>query len=219
MKFLKVVSVAALAVAALMAFASSVSATAITVTTEDGTLDTVNKGVAVITAELSEGEAILKSSFIGEVKCKKSSASPKSTNLGSATETIVATAEGLSFSECNGVVTVLKHGTLEIHTDPNDVSPNFFNGTVTSTGAEVTVELAGLHCIFSTSNTHVGTITGTHTGHVTLTAASAAIPRTGGRSGAFCGSSATWNAKYTVTTIHWEYEPGKTFTATNFTIH
>jgi hypothetical protein len=74
------------------------------------------------------------------------------------------------------------------------------NRTLTSNGAEVTVELAGLHCIVSTSNTDIGTVAGTATGGgaATFTAKGAAIPQTGGRSGAFCGSSASWNATYTL---------------------
>jgi len=211
MKYLKTLAVAAVAAAALMAFAGSASATGITVTTGDGTTHTVT-GTAVFTAGLEAGtEAILKSSFIGEVKCKESTVVGEITKAGSATETVSGPITTLTFTACNGTVTVLKKGALELHTEKSEANGN---GTLTSNGAEVTVELAGLHCIFSTSNTDVGTVTGAHVGNVIFLAKSAAIPRTGGRSGAFCGSSATWNATYTGQDLHWN---GETFT--DFTIH
>lgn len=219
MKYVKTLAVAAVAVAALMSFAASTaSATDITITTNPTTTDTIDKGIVVITAHLLEGtEAILKSSFIGEVKCSASTVNGESTNVGSATETVKGNITTLTFTSCNGTVTVLKKGTLEVHTEGTSANGN---GTLTSNGAEVTVELAGLHCIFSTSNTDIGKVTGTHEGHVIIDAESDAIPRTGGRSGAFCGSSATWRAKYTVTELHWLPEPpnGAITSVTNFTI-
>jgi len=215
MKYLKILAVAAIAAAALMAFAGTASATDITVTTA-GATDTIESGELEITAELEAGQnATLKSSFIGEVVCSASTMAGKTTNLGGATETIKGNIGTLTFTSCNGTVTVLKNGTLEVHTQ--EASANG-NGTLTSSGAEVTVELAGLHCIFSTSNTDVGVVKGAHEGHATFEAKSAAIPRTGGRSGAFCGSSATWNANYTITALHWYMVGGEKTTFTNFTI-
>ncbi len=210
MKFLKILSVAAIAAAALMAFAGSASATSLTITTESGATDTVTTG-ATLSAELVSGtEATLKSSFIGEVKCAASTVAGEVTNAGGATETVKGSISTLTFTSCNGTVTVVQKGTLEVHTEGASANGN---GTLTSNGAEVTVELAGLHCIYSTSNTDIGKVAGTHTGHDILTAASAAIPRTGGRSGAFCGSSATWNAQYTITNLRYN---GTNYT--NFTV-
>lgn len=211
MKYLKILALAAIAVCALMAFASSASATAITVTTENGTTDTVTKG-AKLSAELEAGtEAILKSSFVGEVKCSASTVAGEIENAGGAEATVSGPNTSLTFSSCNASVAVLKPGSLELHTELTGT--NNGNGTLTSSGSEVTVELAGIHCIFSTNNTDIGTVTGTHTGHVIIHA-KATIPRTGGRSGAFCGSSAEWRATYTVIHLTWNNE-----TFTNFTIH
>jgi len=187
MKYVKMLGLAALAAAALMAFAGSASAT--TLTSPSGT-----QYSGTIAATLSSASATLKSSFIGEVVCKKSTVEGKVESQG-AEVTAKGNLSSLTFTECNGTVTVLKAGSLEVHTEGEKANGN---GTLTSSGAEVTVELAGLHCIFTTSNTDVGKVTGGTT--ATLTAASQAIPRTGGRSGAFCGSSATWNATYSVTT-------------------
>jgi hypothetical protein len=209
MKYLKTCVVTALAAAALLALPANGSATTITVTT-DITSDTVTAG-AEITATLTEGtEAILKSAFIGEVKCSGAHLALSITNAGSLTTTVSGDFTTHSVTACNASVTTVKSGTFEIHT--TEVNANG-NGILTSSGTEFTTELAGLHCIYSTSNTQIAHITGTHTGHVHITSSSAAIPRTGGRSGAFCGSSATWTAGYTVTGLHWT---GLTYT--NFTI-
>jgi hypothetical protein len=57
---------------------------------------------------------------------------------------------------------------------------------------EITVEHIGTHCIFGTTTGHdIGWLTGTnHTGATMTLDTKATITRIGGRSGAFCGSSA-----------------------------
>jgi hypothetical protein len=145
----------------------------------------------------AEGTTILHPP-IGDIECKKSSVSGKTTNTGGATETVKGNIESLSFAECNATVTVLAKGSLEVHTRTASADGN---GTPTSTGTEVTVEFVGFHCIFKTSSTDLGTLTGSeNTGgtHATLDIA-ATIPRTGGRSGAFCGSTAQWTGSYLFT--------------------
>ena len=211
MRYLKILTLAAVAAAALMALAGTASATTLTVTTANGTTDTVTKPAELTGTLVAGTKATLKSSFIGEVICEASTVSGEVSNAGSSTETVSGPITALTVTSCNGTVTVLKKGTLEVHTEGASANGN---GTLTSNGAEVTVELAGLHCIFTTSNTDVGKVAGAHgETHVIFTAASAAIPRTGGRSGAFCGSSASWNAQYTITHLIWNKE-----TFTNFTI-
>ena len=200
MKYLKILTVAAIAASALMAFAGSASATTLT---SGG--NTVAKGT-VLHSVLKEGEAILQSTLIGEVKCKESTVSGATGNEGSATETVSGEISTLDFGNCNSTVKVLKAGSLEIHTEytkeengeEKQKTTADGNGTLTSSGAEVTVEILGLHCIFTTSNTDIGTVTGTTVGSATFQAKSAPISRTGGRSGAFCGTSALWNATYTL---------------------
>ncbi|MGN6254920.1 MAG: hypothetical protein ACTHO8_08060, partial [Solirubrobacterales bacterium] len=102
----------------------------------------------------------------------------------------------LGWSNCGGdTVTTLKTGTLSITTIGSGP-----NGTLVSNGAEVTVIHLGVHCIYTTSNTTLGTATGSKTtgGNATLDI-SATIPRTGGSGGAFCGSSAPWTGSYKFT--------------------
>lgn len=194
MKYLKILGLAAIAAAALMAFAGSASATTLTSpanTQYSGSISSVN-----------EKTVILHPPF-GDIECKKSTVEGSITNAGGAESTVSGnikeegSVHGLTFSECNATVTVIKSGSLEVHTQEAN---NNHNGTVTSTGTEVTVELLGTHCIFATSGTDIGTLTGSsNTGSNATFDISATIPRTEGRSGAFCGTSAQWTGSYKVT--------------------
>lgn len=138
---------------------------------------------------------------IGTIECEISTISAKTTNAGSSTETVKAAVESLSLEACNSAFTVLKKGALEIHTDTADGSGVSGNGTVTWSGLELTTSFLGFHCIFSTNSTDLGTIVGSTSGggrsaELKLTAT---IPRTGGNSGAFCGSTAQWTGTYSIT--------------------
>jgi len=134
---------------------------------------------------------------IGNIECKASKVIGKTSNEGGASETVKANVETLTFTECNATVTVLAKGSLEVHTKEAGANNN---GTLTSSGTEVTVELFGFHCIFKTSNTDIGTLTGSaNTGANATFDVEATIPRTGGRSGAFCGSTAQWTGSYEFT--------------------
>jgi hypothetical protein len=177
-------------VAAFMAFAAA-SASATELTNGSGEMITSGSGIA---AE-AEGTTVLHPPF-GNIECKNSSVSGKTTTTGGATETVSTSIESLSFTECNATVTVLAKGTLEIHTRTESADGN---GTLTSSGTEVTVEFVGTHCIFKTSSTDIGTLTGAQgaEGSATFDIA-ATIPRTGGRSGAFCGSTAQWTGSYSI---------------------
>lgn len=216
MKYLKMLGLAAIAAGALMAFAGAgtASATELTCTEPAGTK--VMCGIGTVIHSESEGHAVL-DSIIGKIECN-STVEGATTNTGSATETVDGEISVLSFTGCTtAVVKVLKNGNLEIHTQITTIedpgSPPVItevtdgingNGTLTSTGAEVTVETFGFHCIFTTKNTKIGTVTGSSTtgGSATLDI-SATIPRTGGRSGSFCGASAPWTGSYKVTKPTW----------------
>lgn len=139
----------------------------------------------------SEGATELRGSF-EPVKCNTS------TFQGKVESHTVTTAGGkaasLSFGECNFPVKVLSPGSIEIHSTGGD------DATATSTGAEITIETLTGNCIFKTSGTDIGTLTGTDTtgGAATLDLGSSTIPRTG--HSVFCGSSGTWTGSYKVTT-------------------
>lgn len=71
------------------------------------------------------------------------------------------------------------------------------NGTVSFTGTELTTQNTsiGISCIYKTSSTHIGTLTGGVP--AVLTIESALIPRTG--HSFFCGSHSQWTGQYTIT--------------------
>ncbi len=135
----------------------------------------------------SEGKIVLHPP-IGSIECKSATSEGNVTSAGSATTTPTGKTTFTQYKECNATVTVLKAGTGETHTAG---ASNNGNGLITSTGTEVTINYLGFHCIFSTNNTSVGEFTGSNnTGGTATFDIKATIPRTGGSSGAFCGSTA-----------------------------
>ena len=191
MKYVKMFGLAALA-AALMAFVAAGTASATELDGPGGAM--VTTGTSITAA--AEGTTTLHPP-IGDISCTASTVAGKTGNTGSSTETVSGALSSLTFTGCNATVTVLKPGSLEIHTQETKSNNN---GTLTSSGAEVTVVFLGFHCIFSTSNTDIGTLTGSaNTGKTATLDISAKIPRTGGTSGAFCGSTAEWTGNYSVT--------------------
>jgi hypothetical protein len=198
MKYLKMLGLAAVAAMAFMAFAaSSASAT----TLEVGGV-TKNESIT-ITASLKTGtSATLRDTFgFSSNTCTKShvhGSTTSATHQGGPTTHGVYTgyeltgeltegSNGLSFSECeNEPVEVHTGGTLHIRHIANTT-----NGTVTSSGAEVTTEspFGTLNCKTG-AGTHLGTLTGVKEGHATMD-----INATLSCS----GISSKWIATYTVT--------------------
>lgn len=187
MKYLKMLALASATALAVLGITGTASATI--ATSPAGTQIGVG---TVIKSELT-GTAVLHPP-IGDIECKKAGGEGKVTRAGSSTETPTGESFFVSFSECNAEVVVLNKGTGEIHTEGSTANGN---GTMTSSGAEVTVTFSGFHCIFKTNNTDVGVLTG---GTPAIAEVNSAIPRTGGRSGAFCGTTALLTATLKVTT-------------------
>jgi hypothetical protein len=178
MKYVKMLGLLAVAAAALMAFAGPASAS--TLTSPAGT--TLATGSTI---EATSSNSKLHGSFI-TVECSHSQV--KGTVSENATKNkkdAGGSISTLDFTGCNYTVTVSNAGSLSIAS----------NGTVTSTGAAITIHTSVGECVFSTSNTTVGTLTGGS--GATLDINSASIPRTGGSF--FCGSSGVWTGNYTVT--------------------
>ncbi len=187
MKYLKLMGLAAIAAAALMAFAGTASATLLT----GAGGATLGSGTKIVSE--NEGTVTLDPPF-GAIECNESKVDGSTTNAGGTGVAVTGSISTLTFNKCNATVTVLNKGTLSITGTGSN------NGTLSSTGAEVTVEFIGTHCIFKTNGTSLGTVTGSGTTGATATLdISATIPRTGGRSGAFCGSTAAWTGAYVVT--------------------
>lgn len=162
-----------------------------------GTMLTSGSGSQLKTGTLitSESEAVTTlHSQNGAIECANSHIGGKTTNNGGEGVKVDIKVEAFTLSGCNASITVLTHGTLSISASGSD------NGTVTSTGTELTLEFKGFHCIYRTNNTSVGTITGSATtkGSATLDIA-ATIPRTGGSSGSSCGATIQWTGSYKIT--------------------
>lgn len=172
-----------------MAFAGSASTT--TLTSEGAVLP----AGTVIKAALNGGVAKFTNNLGASVECGESTVEGKTENEGSASETVKVPIEKLTLTKCNCKTSVLKGGTLEIHTIGTEVNRN---GTLTISGAEVSTEcrtvFGAVHCIWSTGSTDLGKLTG---GSPTILIVDASVSRTRG-SGALCGSSGTWTARYKV---------------------
>lgn len=185
MRCLKTFGLAAAALTASLALASTASATQIT--SPSGT---------VYTSEIAAqaGATEFNTPATGDkISCEKSALAGKIEQHGTS-----VTAKGkltsVSLSICaGGTITVLALGTLEFHTEGPGSNGN---GTVTSTGLKLTTtDLAGLMCEYTTNNTHMGSATGGTPGVFMF---HAHIPLSGG--GLLCGSEAELISKYTVTT-------------------
>jgi hypothetical protein len=209
MKYVKMLGLAAVAAAALMAFvgATSASATVLCKTNPTAgageTTGTVcPSGQAYGTKEPSTGVAI-HAVNTGTVKLDTSFKTIECTGstLGGETNaeegSPLTGPEGtLTFTGCNCTVTVLKAGTVSI-----EWISGTHNGTVTSSGNETTTScktiFGTVHCIYVTSGTHVGTLTG---GNPATLSASATIPVDAEHSNGLCPQESKWTASYEVTT-------------------
>jgi len=133
----------------------------------------------------------LKTSF-KTIECGKSTLNAQITNTGGESF-IEGRLSSLSFEECNCTVTVLKSGTIKMqHIASTE------NATLTSTGTEVTTpcntEAGEVHCIYTTSDTDLGTFAG---GNPPVVKVNAELTRLA--TNAACASEAHWEAEYEVT--------------------
>lgn len=176
--------------------ASSASATVLCTTATSPCSGGVYGSGTTIEASL-KGTSVLHPPF-GNVECSASSIKGEVTNPGSEEANVSGAVKTLSLSTCNATVTVLKSGTFKVE------APKEGNGTLKLEGFETTVEALGFHCIFSGSASF--SLKG---GEMASLLGTSLIKRTGGRSGAFCGSEASWTAEYTVTSPAPLYVAGK----------
>lgn len=193
MKSLKMLGLALLAASALMAFAGTNSASA--------TELTCGPSLCLVNAVFhwaSKGKAVLDAPF-GNVECEMTMAGHV-TVPGSSTTTAEVELTEVNWSNCGADnYQTLRPGKLIIHTAETS---NNHDGTVTWSGAEWTTEHVGTHCIFGTNATDIGRLTGSANmaGETSILDISATIPRVGGRSGVFCGSSAPWTGSLKIDT-------------------
>jgi hypothetical protein len=158
MKFTKILGLVAMAALALMAFASTASATTLYT---NGVKQT---GSVAIDATLSGSATLRDTSNTFANTCTESTVEGKTTTF---TGTLVSgPIEWLSFSHCtHEKVVVHKAGTLSV-----DQIGTGMNGTVRSSGAEVTVPVTILGSVVTatctTNETDIGTLTGSEAAYV-----------------------------------------------------
>jgi hypothetical protein len=201
MKYLKMLGLAAVAAAGLMAFvgAGSASATTLTCTNPPGTKVVCPAGTTIESTATSS--LLLKAGF-AEITCTASTVKGKTSNAGSTTETVKGPIETLTFTSCgSSTVDVIKNGSLEIHTDTEGVTDG--NGTVTGTGSEVTVSAFGTSCVYGTPEPKdLGTLKGSsNTGGTATFTISASLSKVSG--GFLCANPAAWSGSYKVTNPDW----------------
>jgi hypothetical protein len=187
MKYLKMIGLAAIAAAALMAFVGAGTASATTLAV-GGTAQTNSVS---ITATLASGTSALLKDEFGTTTDTCTTSEVKGATEGTFTGTSVGgKISTLTFSNCSHTTTVIATGSLKVE------APSGGNGTVSSSGAEVTVQSTffGASAICKTgAGTKIGTLTGTTdtTKHAVMDI-NASIN---------CGilGAASWTGTYTVT--------------------
>jgi len=184
MKYVKILGLLAVAAAAMMAFAASASATSVTSTTGGATT------TPTIHAVNDNGKHVVLANSIANIECQSTvEGKVESHGTGVTAKGAIST---LTFTGCTNEwhVTTVKPGTLEVHWTSGH------NGTLTSTGANVTTTRFGVTCNYETSNTDIGLVTG---GSPATLDIEANIPIAAGSS-FLCGSgSAKWSGGYTTT--------------------
>jgi len=195
MKPLKTFGLVAVVATALMAFAGTGTASATVLCGNSSGTSKCTEAYAEGTEiqAVNEGTTTLTTSF-KNIECSESTVAGKVTNPGGKSTAVSGNVETLTFGSCNCTVTVLKKGTLSVSqiagTD---------NGTLSSSGAEVTASCSTIfgtvHCIYSTSETDLGTLTGGNPAKMDISSAN--IPRL--TTSALCDETANWDATYKIT--------------------
>jgi hypothetical protein len=199
MKHLKTLALIGLVIGALLSLGGSASATALTSNGATYTGEFVAKATKVKIHRTTFAEG-----HFG-ITCN-STMSGKVTNHGVA---VTATVQLTTFllTECesevnpNSEAKILKPGTLELHTGPNDPGGTTGSGTLTWSGPfELTTNIGtpgfNEHCIFTLSNADIGSITGSKgTGATAKVNFDAFLKTSLG-----CGVSAELTGTYTVNT-------------------
>ena len=223
MKYVKILGLAAVATAALMAFVGASPASATVLCKEPGTGSTTGTTCPPLKAysaeteihAVSEGSTTYTTgSEFTEITCKKSTVSGKTENEGSATETVKFKIEKFFLEECstpNGActMTTITSGTLEIHWIEGT-----HNGTITVSGTEITSScnsiFGNIHCIYAAEGKHLGRLTGGVMSEGKATAdiesASVNLLSTSG----LCPSEPKWDTKYEITSPKPLYVAGHT---------
>lgn len=194
MKSLKMLGLAAVAAAALMAFIGAGSASATTLCSTNpgeggGACGSVNPAGTTYTGSLKSGsEATLAAGF-STIKCKTSAVTLEQTNAGGGAGTPVAgKINSLSFGECGtATVNVLSVGSGNLNWTEK------VSGSLTGEGTNVEIVVGTTKCFYGGAITSGLTVTGG--APATGKATNVALTRESGSS-ALCANPSKWNAEY-----------------------
>ena len=198
MKYLKMLGLAAIAVMGLTALlgAGSASATVLCKTYVTPCLTGGDYGAGTeIHATTAAGATVVLKDTAGNVlnTCKSSTINGKTTNTGSATETVVGNIELISFSECTNSIALLNLGGFEIHY----VGPKT-KGSFTSSKAKATTSTVFGSCIYGTgSGAELGVMESDEMTEAELNVEAVLTKEEG--SAALCPGDIRWVAKYSIT--------------------
>ena len=200
MKHLKMLGLAAVASAALMALvgASSASAAVLCKTETDPCNSLVKKTETVSAQLMANKEALINiSSKFAPVECKQSTIAGKVAKEGGKGNVPEVTVETLSFTQCSCEVLVMKDGTYYVSHIVG--TPN---GTPFGTGQELTFQcntilFGKVKCMYLTNNTPLGELQGANPA---ILAVNAELPLVAGSSGLCRAEGGIWTGKYEVTT-------------------
>lgn len=192
MKYVKMLGLAVVAAAALMAFVGAGTASADRICSQNQTpceAANVNPAGTTYSATLKEGtEATLAAGF-STVKCKESSVGLEQTSAGGGAGVAVeGKITALSFGNCNvTAVNVLTLGTGQVSYTSE------MNGSITGKGTEVEVVAGSTKCFYGGSITEGLAVNGGSP--ATGKATNVKLTREAGSS-ALCANPSKWNAEY-----------------------
>jgi hypothetical protein len=204
MKYLKMLGLAAVAAMALMAFvgAGTASATKLCKNSTSTVVCSEPYGVGTEIKSKLTGSAILETTGGTTLDtCTGGEVNGKIEKEGSATATVSGKNSAITWTGCSVPTTTLATGELEIHAKPELNSKGELvdtdNGTLTASGAEVTVNTGFFGaCVYGTgTGKDLGTLLG---GSPATLAISTNVTLTKNESG-LCPSETKWTAEYTVT--------------------
>jgi hypothetical protein len=191
MKYLKIIGLAAAAMALMAVVASSASATALYNGATKVTAGTEIKGTLVSggSSKLTTTEGTTLNT------CTASTVTGTISNAGSATETVSGTANATWNGCVSGAVTQIEDGTLEVHWISGTT-----NGTLTAKGFKITVNTILGPCVYTAgTGTHMGVVDGVNPGTATMTVNAVVNRLTGDTDTGTCPASGKWVANYSVT--------------------
>ncbi|HSC21757.1 MAG TPA: hypothetical protein VLC07_08510 [Solirubrobacterales bacterium] len=170
MKHLKMLGLAAIAVAALMAFLGAGTASATVICKNNLSTEKCSEPYLKGTVGTASAEDSIKVTGPFSLlidTCAESTVTGTQNNNGGPTEAVTSTLTSLTFGKCTRPTTVVSPGTGSLQwiagTD---------NGTLTTSGTTVVIhEIPGFGtCAYVTSNTKIGTATGGNPGTLDLSA-------------------------------------------------